>query len=67
MVKAKGKIEPIRSAAPSVPETPGKQGCTPSFLNQKNNETGEVCAPTQAQLKEEYVQPEEEKESGGEG
>jgi hypothetical protein len=67
MVEDKRKIEPIRSAAPSVPETPGNQGCTPSFLSQKNNETGEVCAPTQAEHKQEYVQPEDEKESGGEG
>jgi hypothetical protein len=67
MVKAKRKIEPIQSAGPAAPAAPGKRGCTHSFLNQKNNETGEVCTPTQAQLKEEYVQPEEEKESGGEG
>jgi hypothetical protein len=41
-----------------------KRGCAPSFLTQKRNELDEVCPPDP---KEEYVQPDAEKEAGGEG
>jgi hypothetical protein len=43
------------------PKTPG---CAPSFLMQKRGERDPVCGDIQA---EEYVQPENEKEAGGEG
>jgi hypothetical protein len=53
-----------------IPEDPSKQGCATSFLTQKGGEMDKVCGPTQPhppkEHKEPYVQPEDEKESGGE-
>ena len=43
------------------------QGCATSFLMQKRGEIGEVCGDAQPDPTEEYVQPEAEKEAGGEG
>jgi hypothetical protein len=65
-IRAKAEKEPEPETTPPGPVVQGKQGCTPSFLNQKNNEMDEVCELTPQQKKEEYVQPESEKESGGE-
>ena len=46
--------------------TPGTSGCTTSFVGQKNNEMDKVCGAVQPDPKKEYVQNDEEKESGGE-
>ena len=43
------------------------QGCASSFLMQRRGEIGEECGDLQPDAKEEYVQPEKEKEAGGEG
>jgi hypothetical protein len=43
-----------------------KRGCTTSFLTNERNEIGKVCGEIQATNPEEYVQPDEEKETGGE-
>jgi hypothetical protein len=44
-----------------------KQGCAVSFLNEDRNEMDKLCERTPAEQHEEYTQPEEEKEAGGEG
>jgi hypothetical protein len=53
-----------------APEDSSKQGCATSFLTQKGGEMDKVCGPTQLhpakKPKEPYVQPDDEKESGGE-
>lgn len=46
---------------------PETQGCTTSFIMQERGELGGVCGDVQPDPKEEYVQPEKEKEAGGEG
>jgi hypothetical protein len=51
----------------SIPADLKTQGCATSFLMQKRGEIGEVCGNLQPDPREEYVQPEEEKEAGGEG
>jgi hypothetical protein len=43
-----------------------KRGCATSFLTNERNEIGKVCGAIQATNPEEYVQPDEEKETGGE-
>jgi hypothetical protein len=50
------------SGTPS-PET---RGCTTSLLRQNKNESDKVCGTAQTDSKNEYVQKDEEKESGGE-
>ena len=53
--------------SPSAPPNLGKAGCGTSFLTGKRNEMDKLCSGTQAATpKEEYVQPDEEKEAGGE-
>jgi hypothetical protein len=42
------------------------QGCAPSFLMQERGEIGGMC-PEEPDPQEEYVQPDKEKEAGGEG
>jgi len=44
-----------------------KQGCAVSFLNEERGEMDKLCERTPAEKREEYTQPEEEKEIGGEG
>jgi hypothetical protein len=44
----------------------GSRGCTTSFLLQERDEIGQVCA-VEPDPQKEYVQPEGEKEAGGEG
>jgi hypothetical protein len=44
-----------------------KQGCAFSFLNEERDELDPECGPTPEQVKEEYHQPNKEKEAGGEG
>jgi hypothetical protein len=51
----------------STTADPKTQGCVTSFLLQKRGEIGEVCGDVQPDPKEEFVQPEKEKEAGGEG
>lgn len=43
------------------------QGCITSFLMEERGEIGGVCGAVQPDPKEEYVQPDKEKEAGGEG
>jgi hypothetical protein len=50
-----------------IKDDPKTQGCTTSFLLQERGEIGEVCGEVQPDPKEEYVQPDKEKEAGGEG
>jgi hypothetical protein len=56
--------------APSPPPAPAaidQQGCATSFLTGERNEMDKVCGGIQAAKPEEYAQPDEEKETGGEG
>jgi hypothetical protein len=46
---------------------PETQGCATSFIMEERSELGGVCGHVQPDPKEEYVQPEKEKEAGGEG
>jgi hypothetical protein len=66
MLKANATAELDKSTAPPVSVAPDQKGCAPSFLTQQKNEIGQVCAPIQLESKEEYVQPDEEKDAGGE-
>jgi hypothetical protein len=50
----------------SAPSDPEKQGCVTSFLTGKRNEMDKLCGGNQATTPEEYTQPDEEKETGGE-
>ncbi len=43
------------------------QGCAASFLMQERGEIEGLCGELQRDPEEEYVQPEKEKEAGGEG
>jgi hypothetical protein len=45
---------------------PNQEGCPTSFIMQERGETGGIC-DLQPNPTEEYVQPDEEKEAGGEG
>jgi hypothetical protein len=50
------------------PETnPKTRGCATSFIMQERGEIGGICRELQPNPKEEYVQPDSEKEAGGEG
>ena len=44
---------------------PNQEGCATSFMMQERGETGGIC-DLQPNPAEEYVQPDEEKEAGGE-
>jgi hypothetical protein len=51
----------------SAKADPAAQGCATSFILQERGEIGGVCGEVQQPApKEEYVQPEKEKEAGGE-
>jgi hypothetical protein len=50
----------------SVPPDLKKRGCGTSFLNGKRNEMDQLCGGARAMTPEEYAQPDEEKEAGGE-
>lgn len=43
-----------------------QKGCTTSFLMQERGEMGGIC-DQEPNAREEYVQPDKEKEAGGEG
>jgi hypothetical protein len=62
---SKDKKEPSKMPS-SVPAELEKRGCATSFLTSERNEIDKVCGGIQATNPEEYVQPDEEKESGGE-
>jgi hypothetical protein len=46
---------------------PNTRGCAVSFLMQERGEIGGVCGDLQPDPAEEYVQPDKEREAGGEG
>jgi hypothetical protein len=45
---------------------PNQEGCSTSFITQERGEIGEICNE-QPNATEQYVQPDSEKEDGGEG
>ena len=47
--------------------TPKTKGCATSFIMQERGEIGGVCGEAQTKTKGTYVQPDKEKEAGGEG
>jgi len=50
------------------PQTgPETKGCATSFIMQERGEVGGSCGEAQKETKEKYVQPNKEKEAGGEG
>jgi hypothetical protein len=61
---SKDKKEPSKMPS-SVPAELEKR-CATSFLTSERNEVGRVCGEIQGTNPEEYVQPDEEKETGGE-
>ena len=63
MSKDSKELSTMPSSAPADVE---KRGCAASFLTGERNEIGKVCGEIQAANSEEYVQPDEEKETGGE-
>jgi hypothetical protein len=56
-----------RPPSSSVQADRAKQGCATSFLTEHENEMDKLCERTPAEQREEYTQPDEEKEAGGEG
>jgi hypothetical protein len=62
---SKSKKEPNKMPS-SVPADLEKRGCATSFLTGERDEIDQVCGGIQATKPEEYVQPDEEKETGGE-
>jgi Zn-finger nucleic acid-binding protein len=58
--------EPGKAPSPA-PADLDQQGCATSFLTGERNEMDKLCGETQAPKPEEYTQPDEEKETGGEG
>jgi hypothetical protein len=62
---SKNKNEPNKVPS-SVPAGLEKRGCATSFLTGERNEMDKVCGGIQAMKPEEYAQPDEEKETGGE-
>ena len=63
-----GTDEGRRNTKPgSPPVDSSAQGCTISFIMEERGEIGGACAGLQPDPKEEYVQPEKEREAGGEG
>jgi hypothetical protein len=57
-------------AAPAFPSPvqtdKTKQGCAVSFLTEERNEMDKLCERTPAEQHEEYTQPDQQKEAGGE-
>ena len=52
--------------SPANPD-PATQGCATSFLMDERGEVGGVCGTLQPDPAEQYVQPDKEREAGGEG
>lgn len=44
-----------------------KKGCATSFLNLERGEISSPCGPSEPNPEEEYIQPDKEREAGGEG
>jgi hypothetical protein len=55
-----------RAVSSSDQADPSKQGCGTSFLMEERNEMDKLCERTPAEKREEYTQPDREKELGGE-
>jgi hypothetical protein len=51
----------------SAPAGSAKQGCATSFIMEERGETDKLCGLTPTEKKEQYVQSDKEKETGGEG
>jgi hypothetical protein len=66
VVEKSVKQTPDKATRPAISPDASKQGCTPSFLTNKRGETDELCGVEPAKRPKEYVQPDEEKEAGGE-
>jgi len=66
MRKSNGNIKPSKPTPPIVPVDGENCGCTPSFLTEKRGEMDKMCGGAQADTNGQYVQPDDEKESGGE-
>jgi hypothetical protein len=49
------------------PDEPDAEGCATSFLMEKRGEIGGPCADVRPNPQEEFVQPDQEREAGGEG
>jgi hypothetical protein len=56
--------EQKQNSPTSGPET---KGCATSFIMAERGEIGGVCGEAQKDAKGKYVQPDKEKEAGGEG
>jgi len=57
-----------KQKANSTKNDPEKtKGCAPSFLMEERGEIGGICGGAEPDPAEEYVQPDKEKEAGGEG
>lgn len=52
--------------SPANPD-PATLGCATSFLMDERGEIGGICGVVQPEPDEQYVQPEKEREAGGEG
>ena len=48
-------------------DPPAAEGCATSFLMQERGEIDKACGEPEPDPNEEYVQPDKEKEAGGEG
>jgi len=59
--------EAAPASSPAAQTDKAKQGCAFSFLNEERGEMDKLCERTPAEQREEYIQPEKEKEAGGEG
>jgi hypothetical protein len=55
------------SSAGTSSDQAAAKGCAPSFLMQERGEIEGVCVDLEHDPKQEYVQPDKEKEAGGEG
>jgi hypothetical protein len=58
------KDGPTKNATPKV--DPNEKGCATSFIMEERGEIGGACAE-QPDPKQQYVQPDKEKEAGGQG
>jgi hypothetical protein len=56
--------QPKQNSPQTGPET---KGCATSFILQERGEVGGLCGEEQKETKGKYVQPDKEKEAGGEG
>jgi hypothetical protein len=68
VVEKTAKEKPVKVVRPVVRPDDSKRGCATSFLTNKRGEMDELCGvdPAKNPKEKEYVQPDEEKEAGGE-